>query len=136
MRVGAPIPPDGTLVSGSSDGDVTFWDAQHGTQLSSHRQHRADVLALAASPDGNVVFASGVDAQIAAFERVPPDERGLDRWTFTGTKRPHARRARVGDGRGAAVGGRRGWKWTRGGCHLALGGNDAQLLAYPAARFS
>ena len=128
--------PDGTLVSGSSDGDVTFWDAQHGTQLSSHRQHRADVLALAASPDGNVVFASGVDAQVAAFERVPPDERGLDRWTFTGTKRPHTHDVRalaMAAAPPSAGGG--GGSGHAGGAILLSGGNDAQLLAYPAARF-
>ena len=50
--------PCGTLVSGSSDGDVTFWDGEHATKISAHRQHKADVLALAATPDGRAVFAS------------------------------------------------------------------------------
>ena len=120
--------PCGTLVSGSSDGDVTFWDGRHGTQLSSHRQHRADVLALAASPDGSVVFASGVDSQVAAFEHVVAvdDDGGPlgHRWTVTGTKRPHTH-----DVRALAIA-------AIGGAPVLLsGGNDAQLLAYPANAF-
>mmetsp|Transcript_21460 Transcript_21460/g.53252 ORF Transcript_21460/g.53252 Transcript_21460/m.53252 type:complete len:504 (-) Transcript_21460:511-2022(-) len=89
--------PDGTIVSGSSDGDVTFWDGQHGTQLSSFRQHRADVLALAVSPDGSAVFASGVDSQIAVFEKLDTalGGEGDNRWAFTGTKRPHTHDVRA-----------------------------------------
>jgi U3 small nucleolar RNA-associated protein 4 len=50
---------DGTVVSGDSGGNVQFWDGRFGTLLASFRQHQADVLALAASPDGEFVFAAG-----------------------------------------------------------------------------
>ena len=127
----------GTLVSGSSDGDVTFWDKKHATKITSIRQHKADVLALAASPDGNAVFASGVDSQIAVFEKTL-DGSGADgdtssqqhTWQFTGTKRPHTHDVRTlamaaapsGDGASTTA-------------VLLSGGNDAQLLAYPALTF-
>ncbi|PNH10616.1 Cirhin [Tetrabaena socialis] len=77
--------PDGTLVSGDSDGATQMWDSRFGTLLQrfpQHRadvlalaaltgglaaaaaaQHRADVLALAALEDGSSVFAAGVDSQ-------------------------------------------------------------------------
>ena len=69
-------------MSGSSDGDVTFWDGTHGVSLSSFRQHKADVLAIAASPDGTSVFASGIDSQIAVFEKLDGalGEEGANRW--------------------------------------------------------
>eukprot|EP00883_Tetradesmus_obliquus_P000192 jgi/Sobl393_1/10198/SZX66334.1 len=52
---------DGTIVSGDGDGAVQFWDGRFGTLLARHQQFAADVLALAASPDGASVWASGVD---------------------------------------------------------------------------
>lgn len=60
--------PDGTIVSGDSTGNVIFWDARFGTRLCSFA-HDADVLALAAAPGGNAVFASGVDPRICLYQR-------------------------------------------------------------------
>ena len=61
---------DGTMVSGDSGGNVQIWDAVHGTLITGFRQHQADVLALAASPEGDTLFASGADPQVAIFRRV------------------------------------------------------------------
>lgn len=139
--------PCGTLVSGSSDGDVTFWDGEHATKISAHRQHKADVLALASSPDGRAVFASGVDSQIAVFERAADgslgdagsaERSGAYKWTFTGAKRPHTHDVRAlamaaappSEDKSGTSAAKRG-----GGAVLLSGGNDAQLLAYPAEKF-
>ena len=137
--------PCGTLVSGSSDGDVTFWDGEHATKISAHRQHKADVLALATSPDGRAVFASGVDSQIAVFERaadVSGDAGSAGssayKWTFTAAKRPHTHDVRAlamaaappSEDKSGTSAAKRG-----GGAVLLSGGNDAQLLAYPAEKF-
>ena len=62
--------PDGSLVSGDSAGLVAVWDGGLGTQLSAF-SHDADILALAASPAGDAVFASGVDPRICLYRRVP-----------------------------------------------------------------
>lgn len=56
--------PDGTLVSGDSEGGVGLWDSAYGTALQRFSQHKADVTALAVTSDGNTIFASGVDAQV------------------------------------------------------------------------
>ena len=136
--------PCGTLVSGSSDGDVTFWDGEHATKISAHRQHKADVLALAATPDGRAVFASGVDSQIAVFERAADGSGDASagsetyKWTFTGAKRPHTHDVRAlamaavppSEDKSGTAAGKHG-----GGAVLLSGGNDAQLLAYPAEKF-
>lgn len=62
--------PDGTMVTGDGGGNLQFWDSAHGSLISSIKQHQADILCLAASPDGMRVFASGVDSQVAVFGRV------------------------------------------------------------------
>ena len=67
---------DGTMASGDSAGNVQLWDAAHGTLLAGFRQHAADVMALAASPAGDRVFASGVDTQIAVFQCVMASQGG------------------------------------------------------------
>lgn len=56
--------PDGTMVSGDSSGALQLWDAQYGTLLHAFSQHKADILAVAASPDGSTLFATGIDAQV------------------------------------------------------------------------
>lgn len=55
---------DGTVVSGDSSGNVQFWDGRFGTLLAGFAVHQADVLQLAGSPDGNMVFAAGVCARL------------------------------------------------------------------------
>ena len=65
---------DGTMATGDASGAVQLWDASLGTRLAAFRAHAADVLALAASPAGDVLFAAGVDPSLAAFQRVPPQK--------------------------------------------------------------
>lgn len=72
--------PDGTLVSADSEGAVQFWDGATGTLLRRFAQHQADVLRLAAAPDGRAVWAAGVDPQLAVFHRVSGSDGGCGRW--------------------------------------------------------
>ena len=39
--------------------------------------HAADVLAMAASPAGDAVFAAGIDPQLALYKRVPGSKGAL-----------------------------------------------------------
>lgn len=52
------------MVSGDSSGALQLWDGQHGTLLQAFQQHKADVLSVAASSDGNMIFATGIDTQV------------------------------------------------------------------------
>ena len=58
------------MVTGDGGGNVQFWDAAHGALITSLKPHTADVLAVAAAPDGSRVFASGADSQIAIFQKI------------------------------------------------------------------
>lgn len=140
--------PDGTLVSGGQDGDVTFWDKRFGTQLYTFRQHGADVTCLASNPAGTCVFASGIDSQVCVFNRIEDGAGpGLEKWTFGSTKRPHTHDVRAlamahapggggdRDGKGERGKDGDGGRGGGGGPILLSGGNDAQLLAYPANHF-
>lgn len=59
------------VVSGDSSGRLAIWDAQFGTIVGSFHQHAADVTTVVSSPDGSMLFASGVDSQIAAYRCIP-----------------------------------------------------------------
>lgn len=117
--------PDGTLVSADSEGNVQFWDAQFGTLLQRFSQHTADVLRLAASPDGSSVFAAGVDPQLAVFQLVQGGE-GPPRWAFLSSKRAHTHDVRAL----CVVQGKHSQEPV-----LLSGGNDTQLLAHAVTRF-
>ena len=57
--------PDGTMVSGDSTGALQLWDSRHGTLLQAFTQHKADILAVAASKNGGTLFATGIDVQVS-----------------------------------------------------------------------
>ncbi|BBN10610.1 U3 small nucleolar RNA-associated protein 4 [Marchantia polymorpha subsp. ruderalis] len=96
---------NGTIVSGDSTGSTQFWEGEHGTLLQGHSKHNADVLALAAAPAHNVVFAAGADGQVTLYQLVdessgkdangthPTSEKNSlrvrDRWVYVGNKRNH-----------------------------------------------
>ena len=88
----SPPPSDFTVVSGDSLGHVQIWDGRMGTLVHSFSQHKADVLALAATNAGVIpepptgaagstsassrrprslkVFSAGMDGLVAAVRRV------------------------------------------------------------------
>ena len=139
--------PDGTLVSGDGEGAVQLWDGAFGTLLHRFVRHKADVLALAAAPDGSAIFAAGVDAQVAMFSPITAGSGGGSgsgsgsgksshataaavatapgTWSYLDYKRPHSHDVKAMDvvvlAGGKAV--------------LVSGGLDAQLVAYPVGGF-
>lgn len=118
---------DGTIVSGDSSGAVQFWDAQFGTLLQRFATYAADVLALAASPSGAQVWASGVDSKVTLFEQTGAagghGRQQSIQWVYTHHKRPHTHDVRAMD-----------VVHVEGGPGvLVSGGADAQLLVYPAS---
>lgn len=118
---------DGTIVSGDSGGSVCFWDGQNGTLVARFTQHAADVLQLAASPDGTTVFAAGVDPKVAVFQRLKAQGGGKQGWAYLSAKRPHTHDVRamcVASGKHAGDAPR-----------LLTGGNDTVLMAHSVPRF-
>ncbi|GAB1603337.1 U3 small nucleolar RNA-associated protein 4 homolog [Argonauta hians] len=59
---------DMTVISGDSQGRLTFWDSKYGTELMNINSHKADILCLAVSKDEKTVVCSGVDPKVAWFE--------------------------------------------------------------------
>eukprot|EP00884_Botryococcus_braunii_P018760 jgi/Botrbrau1/5568/Bobra.0023s0051.1 len=137
---------DGTVVSGSSGGNIQFWDGAMGTLLHGFKRHDADVLALAlAEPDEEPlapgtpgtdpavpperleprVFASGVDSRVACFSRARKSNGGED-WVYVDNKRGHTH-----DVRSMLV-----VRSRSGSMVLLSGGNDAQLLVHHVYAFS
>ncbi|KAL2645510.1 hypothetical protein R1flu_013097 [Riccia fluitans] len=101
---------NGTVVSGDSTGSVQFWEAEHGTLLQQHSKHKADVLALAASPSHKIVFAAGADGQVTSYQIVDESKKDNDgfrspfedmiprvrnRWIYVGYKRCHTHDVRA-----------------------------------------
>ena len=119
---------DGTIVSGDSLGQVTFWDGKFGTMLAKFNTSGADVLSLESSSDGTVVFASGIDPRIVVFRRTGDDGGDGSKasgsmaqsWAYLSSKQEH-----VLDVRALCCCGDR----------LFSGGNDALLLSHAVGRF-
>lgn len=55
---------------------MQLWDGITGVLMISLHQHTAEILALAATPDEQQVFAAGVDAKTTCIRRVPGRPRG------------------------------------------------------------
>ena len=121
--------PDDTLVTADSDGNVTFHDSRFYTVLKRFSSHDADVVALAVAPDGKIVFASGVDHKIVAYENLDDlnrNDKGFNEWVQTSMKRPHTHDVKCLEMvRNSKV---------PGGVLLSAG-VDAQLLAHRADAF-
>lgn len=62
---------DCTVVSGDNRGQLQFWNGATGDELlGTVQQHTAPILAICSSPDGDRVFASGVDSRIVSVNRL------------------------------------------------------------------
>jgi U3 small nucleolar RNA-associated protein 4 len=146
---------DGTIAAGDSGGNVSFYDGQFGTLLGRFTQHHADVLQLAASPDGMTVFAAGVDPKIAVFQKINSSGGGSggggggnvvatkkQEWVYLSSKRPHTHDVRAmcitssphSTNTSTTTCGSGGD--NKGGTALLFtGGNDTLLLAHSVPRF-
>lgn len=82
---------DGEIVSGDSTGTVSFWDAKNYSRLQRITSHKADILDLAVSADGETVFSGGMDRRTAVYRRTagsrPSEKR---RWAEIAHQRFHS----------------------------------------------
>ena len=70
---------DFTIITGSSQGKVQFWNSQFGTLKHSYQSHLADVLTLAIDREESSLYAAGVDQKVVQFKKVK-DDRGTAAW--------------------------------------------------------
>ena len=76
--------PDGTVVSGDSNGEVCFWDRKSYGQLQRIKGHEADVLSLAAGNRSQSVFSGGMDRRTVMYSL-----GSSERWSKTTHRRFH-----------------------------------------------
>ncbi|KAJ0403081.1 hypothetical protein P43SY_009148 [Pythium insidiosum] len=112
---------DLTVVSGDSHGHLSFWNGHTGTLLQKFSHLTADILALCVDASNSMLFASGVDNQVAEYRRVGPAENN---WAYSYSHRAHSH-----DVRALAL---------SSGAHpvLVSGGIDTQLVWYHAHNFN
>ncbi|KAI8062268.1 quinon protein alcohol dehydrogenase-like superfamily [Gongronella butleri] len=88
---------DDTIVSGDSLGHMMFWNGDLGTVKQSFKAHQADILAIVASRDGNMVFSAGVDRKLVVCRHVSNQQKEEDeqqprkggKWAVVGSRRYH-----------------------------------------------
>ncbi|KAF2109307.1 WD40-repeat-containing domain protein [Lophiotrema nucula] len=61
--------PDGDFVTGDSTGDIRIYDGKSYGQVQRISGHEADVLDLAVSRDGNMIFSGGLDRRTCFYTR-------------------------------------------------------------------
>jgi WD40 repeat protein len=71
--------PDGRLLTGGIDGDVTVFAADGRSKLAAWKPHQGEVTAVAVSPDGRLFAIGGDDGTTIIFEG--ETRRELTRWT-------------------------------------------------------
>ena len=59
--------PSGDFISGSSNGEIQIWDGKTYSQRQRIAGHKADILALATSPDGTTIFSGGTDMRTVVY---------------------------------------------------------------------
>ena len=81
---------DGTIVSGDSTGEVRFWDGKNYALLQRIKSHKADILDVATSADGNTVVSGGMDRRTTVYRRVGGGSNGdRRRWVEISHRRFH-----------------------------------------------
>ncbi|KPJ07198.1 Cirhin [Papilio machaon] len=61
---------DNVVVSGDSQGRLTFWDSVLGEQIESYTTHKSNILSIVVSDDEKNLYCSGVDPVIMNFVKV------------------------------------------------------------------
>ncbi|KAK0426243.1 hypothetical protein QR680_009603 [Steinernema hermaphroditum] len=75
------------LISGDSQGKVTFWNSNNGASYKIIPSHQADILCLAVG-NNDTIFVSGVDHRIQAISGLTGGEKQFD-WSTVGQRLIH-----------------------------------------------
>ncbi|KAL8589980.1 hypothetical protein ACOMHN_007006 [Nucella lapillus] len=124
------VTSDLTIISGDSQGKVSFWNGKQGTRITQFQSHKADVLTLSVDESEQNVFCAGIDPKLVKFSFMPPsDDNGWRPWVRSSTRTFHTHdvRACVVVGHSVVTG---GVDTTLSFSHIS--GNDQRFLRVPA----
>ena len=111
---------NGDIVSGDSTGEIRFWDGKTWSLLQRLKSHRADILSLEASADGQTLISGGMDRRTTLYKRTGGEKGNKrTRWATVAHSRLHSHDVKamaVFDSKTLSV--------------VASGGMPASLLAY------
>ena len=81
---------DGTILSGDSSGELKIWDAKNYSLVQRLKSHQADILDIAVSASGNMIFSFGVDRRTVSYKPVAmhPGTKKM-RWAEVSHRRIH-----------------------------------------------
>ncbi|KAI9715235.1 MAG: hypothetical protein M1812_006045 [Candelaria pacifica] len=85
--------PNGDIVSGDSTGEVRFWDGKNYSLVQRIQGHRADILDVATSADGQTVISGGADRRSTIYRRLENsngNSQGPGRWSEMAHRRYHS----------------------------------------------
>lgn len=105
------------IVSADSCGKVQFWSDEHGTLVQAFEEHTADVLAISAASNKDLLFSTGIDQKVVCFRKL----RQTGDWIKQGQVMVHTHDVRAMD--------------LSNGL-LATGGIDTNLVILKAEKFS
>ncbi|KAI9785437.1 MAG: U3 small nucleolar RNA-associated protein [Peltula sp. TS41687] len=83
--------PNGDIVSGDSTGEVRFWDGRTYSLLQRLKSHRADILDVEVSADGQTVISGGMDRRTTVYRRTGGDGKNTRvTWATVNHSRLHS----------------------------------------------
>lgn len=105
------------IVSADSCGKVQFWSDEHGTLVHTFEEHSADVLAITAGSNKDIIFSTGVDQKVVCLRKL----RQSGDWIKQGQLKAHTHDVRAMDLSSSGL--------------LATGGIDTDLVIMKAGKF-
>lgn len=89
------VTDDNLIISGDSNGFLSFWDPHMGVLIERHESHTADILAVTLSHDMNIVYCAGVDPVVRTFGRIILKSSGKPQWVRSIERRLHVHDVRA-----------------------------------------
>jgi U3 small nucleolar RNA-associated protein 4 len=79
--------PNGNIVSGDSTGEMRIWDGKTYTLAQRVKSHKQDILSLATSSDGSMIFSGGMDRRTVVYKQISGPK---SRWGEVAHRRFHS----------------------------------------------